>query len=192
MAWIRVAGMDPALRNWGIALGRLETVTGEFRAESLLCLHTEKASGKQVRVNSDDINASEHLFRESYAAVRDCQAVFVEPPVNSQNASGMKSYGVCCGVLGAIRACHVPLIEVTYTEVKLAGAGDKNASKKAQIDWATQLYPQLNWPTHKKHGQVLITESEAEHLADALAAIHAGVRTNQFRSLLTMLNPILR
>jgi len=90
----------------------------------------------------------------------------------------MASYGICVGVLGALRASGIPFFEVTPREVKMASVGSKVATKEAMINWARQTHPEAGWPK---------AAAKAEHMADATAAIHAGLRTNEFKQLIQFL-----
>ncbi len=101
-------------------------------------------------------------------------------------ARAMASYGICAGILGALRTQGVPLYELTPTEVKLAAGQKKDASKKQMIAWATQLHPEAKWPTYKSNGKVVLSEAKAEHQADAVAAIYAGIASNSFQQLLSL------
>ena len=179
---IQVAGFDPSFTNWGIAEGQLDLDTGYLENVRLEIVFTEKGKAKQVRTNSDDLQRCEELARKALEVGRRCKAIFVEVPVGSQNASGMKAYGVVCGILGTLRAEGIQIIEVTPTEVKKTFTGNKNATKEQMIAQAVQLYPDTNFPMHR--GQIA---SKAEHVADALAAIHAGVSTPIFQNLLRIL-----
>ena len=179
---IPVAGFDPSFTNWGIAEGQLDLDTGYLENVRLGIVSTEKGRAKQVRTNSDDLQRCEELARKALEVGRRCKAIFVEVPVGSQNASGMKAYGVVCGILGTLRAEGIQIIEVTPTEVKKTFTGNKNATKEQMIAQAVQLYPDANFPMHR--GQIA---SKAEHVADALAAIHAGVSTPIFQNLLRIL-----
>ena len=179
---IQVAGFDPSFTNWGIAEGQLDLDTGYLENVRLEIVSTEKGKAKQVRTNSDDLQRCEELARKALEVGRRCKAIFVEVPVGSQNASGMKAYGVVCGILGTLRAEGIQIIEVTPTEVKKTFTGNKNATKEQMIAQAVQLYPDANFPLHR--GQIA---SKAEHVADALAAIHAGVSTPIFQNLLRIL-----
>lgn len=179
---IPVAGFDPSFTNWGIAEGQLDLDTGYLENVRLEIVSTVKGKAKQVRTNSDDLQRCEELARKALEVGRRCKAIFVEVPVGSQNASGMKAYGVVCGILGTLRAEGIQIIEVTPTEVKKTFTGNKNATKEQMIAQAVQLYPDANFPMHR--GQIA---SKAEHVADALAAIHAGVSTPIFQNLLRIL-----
>jgi hypothetical protein len=87
----------------------------------------------------------------------------------------MASYGVCIGVLGSIQALGIPIIEVTATEVKKIFTGNPNATKAEMIAQALLDYPDANFPRSK--GRVV---AKTEHVADAIATIHAGIQTPAF------------
>jgi Holliday junction resolvasome RuvABC endonuclease subunit len=143
--------------------------------------------GKQVRQNSLDLETALQLYKGAAAASEGAHAVFVEVPVGSQSARAMASYGVCVGVLGALRADGSPFFEVTPSEVKMASVGNKTATKSQMISWAMAKHPEANWPTYKKNGQTVVSEAQAEHMADAVASIYAGVNSNAFQQLLAMM-----
>ena len=121
------------------------------------------------------------------AAAQGAQAIFVEVPHGSQSARAMASYGVCIGVLGALRAMGIPFFEVNATEVKMAAVGNKTATKDEMIAWARLVHPEAPWPTYTQKGVEYVSEAKAEHMADATAAIYAGVRTPAFQQLLPIL-----
>jgi Holliday junction resolvasome RuvABC endonuclease subunit len=183
---IQVVGQDPSLRNWGIAIGTYELETGTIQIKRLALTNPSLPTGKQVRQNSADLESAFQLYRGALAAAEGAHAVFVEVPVGSQSARAMASYGICVGVLGALRARGTPFFEVTPTEVKLAGFGKKTATKTEMIQWAMSKHPDAGWPTYKEHGQELVSEAKAEHMADAVAAIHAGVASNAFQQMLAV------
>jgi len=184
---IKVVGQDPSLRNWGLAIATYDLGTKLIHVDKLIVTQPVISKGKQVRQNSLDLEASHQLFKGAMAAAEGAQAVFVEVPVGSQSARAMASYGVCVGVLGALRASGIPFFEVTPTEVKLAGPGKKTASKQDMISWAMARHPEANWPTYMQYGQVEVSEAKAEHLADAVAAIYAGLSSNPFQQMLPFL-----
>lgn len=184
---IKVVGQDPSLRSWGLAQGTYCLETGEIQIDQLKVIKPVLPTGKQVRQNSLDLESSMQLYAGAAAFSKDAQATFVEVPVGSQSARAMASYALCVGVLGSMRANGIQFQEVTATEVKLAGYGHKNATKGQMIEWARSKHPNAGWPTYMEHGQVKISESIAEHMADAVAAIYAGVRGNQFQQLLSLL-----
>lgn len=185
---IKVVGFDPSLRNWGIAKGVFYPYdTKQLVIKQLDVIQPVLSKGKQVRQNSLDLESALQLAKGAMAAAEGAQAIFVEVPVGSQSARAMASYGVCVGVLGALRATGIPFFEVTPTEVKMASYGKQTASKKEMIEWALLQHPEGNWPTYKEHGKEVISEAKAEHQADAIAAIYAGVASNQFQQFIPLL-----
>lgn len=175
---IRLVGMDPSLRNWGVAIADYEPVTQLMHLREVGTLCPILSTGKQVRQNSLDIESAYQLYQGAVKACQGAHAIFVECPVGSKSARAMASYGLCAGVLGALRANHLPFFEVTATEVKLAGAGTKTASKDDMIQWAKDKHPNAPW-AHSL--------AKAEHQADALAVIYAGLASNPFRQMLPFL-----
>lgn len=178
---IPVVGMDPSLTNWGIAKGLLDLEDGCLEVLDLQVIETEVGKNKQVRVNSTDLGRAELLAKSAMEAAQWSKVVFAEVPVGSQSANAMKAYGVCVGILGAIRASGVQIIEVTALEVKLHLSGKKHATKEQMIKAAVALYPNANFP---KQGERVT--NKAEHVADALGAIHAGVHTPVFQNLMRL------
>ena len=181
---IKVVGFDPSLRNWGVVQALLTLgENGSLVLQSVDVINPELPKGKQVRQNSIDLEAAKQLCEGALLAAKGAKAIFVEVPVGSQSARAMASYGICVGILGALRATGIPFFEVTPTEVKLAGAGRKTATKQEMIQWVMDLHPEVDWPTYKQNGKTLVTESKAEHMADATAAIYAGLATNTFQKM---------
>jgi Holliday junction resolvasome RuvABC endonuclease subunit len=184
---LNVVGQDPSLRHWGIAQGVYDTVTRILTIQNVSVTEPVLVKTKQVRQNSLDLEAAKQLCEGALAAAKTAQVTFVEVPVGSQTARAMASYGICVGVLGALRATGIPIFEVSPTEVKQAGAGKATASKSEMIDWAIAKHPEANWPRYKQKGDVLVCNAKAEHQADAIAAIYAGLASNSFKQLLPLL-----
>lgn len=186
--FINVLGFDPSLRNWGIAKGKLLlSSTGkpeQIVIDNISVTQPILPTSKQMRVNSKDLDSANQLYKAATEALKEAQAIFVEVPVGSKSARAMAAYGICVGVLGAIRASGIPFFEVTPTEVKLASVGSKTASKSDMINWAVKQHPEAGWPMNK--GSVVA--GKAEHMADAIAAIHAGIKTQPFQQILPFLN----
>lgn len=183
---LNVIGFDPSMRNWGIAKATYSLRDGTVTVSTLNVVQPIRPRGKQIRKNSSDLEVANQLSRNVFEAVQGADAVFVEIPVGSQSARSMASYGICIGILGALRASGIPFYELTPTEVKLAATGDKNATKEQMIEWAVSAYPNANWPTHTRQGVTQVTASQAEHLADAIATIHAGVQSTNFQQLIAL------
>lgn len=176
MSTIKVVGLDPSFRNFGMAKGELNLTDGTFSLTEIALSETAPSAKKKVvRQNSVDLKDARIQHDALMAFVADAQLVFVEIPVGSQSANGMKSYGICVGILSALKK---PLIQVTPTEVKMV-TGNKTASKAQMIKWATETYPEANWLTKTQKGKTSFIDKN-EHIADSIAAIHAGCLTDEF------------
>lgn len=180
---IPIVGMDPSFRNWGLASAELDLESGILTTPVLSVIKTgDEPKGKQVRQNSYDLEAAEYLAKNVYPIAENAKAIFVEVPHGSQSAASMKGYGVCIGILGSLRSRGIPIIEVTEAESKKVFTGKRTATKDEMIAKAMELYPDANWPYH--HGSLSATK--AEHMADAISAIHAGVLTQLFQSIMRL------
>lgn len=178
MPSIKVVGIDPSLRNVGIAHGEvdLDTFKIDISRVSLSC--TEKSKKKGLRVSSDDFDRARAHYGNILMGCTGKSFAMVEMPIGSQSASGMKSYGVSIGLVACL---PIPVTQVTPEDVKLASIGSKTASKQDVIDWAHGLYPNAEgWLTKKVKGVISLTAAN-EHIADAIAAIHAGVKSDEFQ-----------
>lgn len=180
---IRVLGVDPALRNFGFAVATVDIETDQIvNVEYLELSKSEDDAGKKVRRNSDDLRRA-RIHADALRRLSDPKEIsiaFIEVPVGSQSARAMASYGICIGVL---TNCRCGVIEVTPTEVKVAATGSKTATKEEMIDWAYEKHRDAHgWLTRKQNGQYVL-KKENEHLADAIGAINAGLKTSQWQQL---------
>jgi Holliday junction resolvasome RuvABC endonuclease subunit len=178
---IPVVGFDPSMRGWGIAKGMLDLTTGILEIIKLEVIITKKVTSKQVRTNSLDLATAKILADAAREYGHWARVVFAEVPVGSQSAAGMKAYGMCVGILGMLQSEGVQIIEVTASEVKKALSDNENATKTEMVAAAMSLYPEANFPNER--GRIL---KRAEHVADAIGAIHAGVRTPLFQAILKL------
>ena len=131
--------------------------------------------------------SSWELADKAIKAIQDVDVIFAEVPIGSQSSRAMASYGVCIGVLGALKALNYPVIQVTPNEVKVRTTGSKTASKEEMINWVLTQHPHINFPTKKYKGTDQIIYSKAEHMADAVASIYAGLDTPEFKSYLNQI-----
>lgn len=177
--------MDPSFTNWGTAEGNLCLVSGMLTDVKTELQSTKKGTDKQVRTNSDDLRRTEDLASHAFKVGERVRVVFSECPVGSQSASAMKSVGVAHGIVGALRAKGIIVIEVQAKAVKKALAGSPSATKADMIAAAMDLYPDAGWTFHK--GQ---PTNNCEHRADAIGAIHAGVLTPEFQQLMTLIQKV--
>lgn len=177
MSKITIMGFDPSFRNFGMAKGIFDLETGELENLQLALSESQASANKKaVRVNSDDLERARKQYNALSQFIEGVDLMCVEIPVGSQSARAMASYGISIGIISTLQ---VPMIQVTPTEVKMV-TGHKNATKAQMIDWAYAQFPQANWLTSKSKGQTKLI-GKNEHMADALAAIYAGVNTEQFR-----------
>lgn len=181
---LRLVGQDPSLRNWGLSTGTYDTTTRLLTIDHVDVVRPVLSTNKRVRQNSLDLESAKQLCQGALEAVKGAHAVFVEVPVGSQSARAMASYGICVGIMGALRAQGTPFFEVSPAEVKMASVGYKTATKQEMIDWAVGKHPEANWPKVKKNGALCVSASQAEHAADATAAIYAGLSCDSFQQML--------
>lgn len=178
MAILKVCGFDPSSRNWGIAAGVLDTVTGLVTIKSLRVTQPILPEGKQTRQNSSDL-AVAHQLNEGVLPFLKANLIFAEIPQGSQSARASLCSGICIGVLGSLRS-STTFFEVTPDEVKRFTVGKKTATKKEMIAWAVAKHPEAPWP-RKSNGEVKV--GDAEHMADAVAAIYAGLQSQPYKQL---------
>jgi hypothetical protein len=182
---IPVLGMDPSLRHWGLSEAVLDLSEGILSTPVGSIIEPTDLTGKNIRVNTNDQWLAEQLAIPVLEACRRAKCIFVEVPVGSQSARAMASYGVCVGILGAVRALGIPYIQVSPTENKRVFAGKPAATKKEMISALIETYPNMILPKGQKKGSI---GDKAEHIADATASIHSGVLTSEFQTLLRIFN----
>lgn len=178
---LKIVAFDPSLSNWGCAhaLLDLENMTFVITELTMICTEPEKDKKlrKTVRKNSEDLDRTRILHRGIINHTKDAWIAIAEMPVGSQSSRAMFSYGACIGILAA---CPIPLIQVTPSETKMAGAGTKTATKEEMIEWALSKYPDAPWPMKMVKGVSTPISSRCEHLADAVATLEAGIATDEF------------
>ncbi len=198
---ILVAGLDPAFSNIGMSLAMVDITNPNQPQVEILDLHLIHTAGvkkvkhikgapksriSKVRKNTDDLRRARegrHGIRLKliewelkYGPIR---AVLAEIPFGSQSARASWALGIAIGVIASI---DHPLIELTPRQVKTA-SGDKDHDKADIIAWAMDLHPGAPWVMRKLHGVQVQVAGDNEHLADSVAAIHAGVITMEFKLL---------
>lgn len=182
MPEITVCGFDPSFRNWGMAKASLNMEDGYLSVPELAIVQTtepKKKDRKGRKQNTLDIEAA-HVLHDGFNKF--CEGVdvlFIEVPHGSQSASAMKGYGVCIGLIGSVIYKDIPIIQVSEAQSKIALTGIRTATKEDMIAAAMADFPTANWPMHGKK----LNASKAEHMADAYAAIVAGVQTPAFQKL---------
>lgn len=185
MAKILIAGLDGSFANFGIARMTFDLETDELAVDGLILTQTEKTKHKQVRSSSDVFRRAQEIHAGSLPAVKDCAVCFAEIPFGGQSYDAVLGFGVTIGVYAALSA-SCPLIEVSPSETKKSTVGTRTASKQEMIEWAFQTYPNAPWLTTKRKG-VMVPTLKNEHLADACAVVHAGIKTPAFQQVRAIL-----
>ena len=175
---LKIVGLDPSLRNWGIAIGSASLVSGELIINELKTVTTQtKPKGNSGKTSTWDIETAKILHTEVADAISDADIICVEVPYGSQDVKAAVGRGICLGVLGSLFDDR--FILVTPQSVKKI-VGAKDASKKECVKWASTRHPEAPWPMWQ--GKVSV--GKAEHSADALIAIYAAAQTKEFQSII--------
>lgn len=183
MSILQIIGIDPSMSNLGFAHGTLDLSNLDWSVSSVELTQTVKGTDKTVRKSSDDFDRSRLLYEALKAAEAGKAIAFVEMPIGSQSAAAMKSYGMCIQLIASL---DIPVIQVSPNEVKKFATGDRMATKEEMIAWAYEKFPNINW---LKRGEKLIAKNE--HLADAIGAINAGLKSDDFKALIVMLRKMM-
>jgi hypothetical protein len=185
---IKIAGLDMTMSNLGAARFLYDIDTGAVTLDDAFLITTERNDRKLVRANSDDLRRSQEIKAGVDRISAGCAFICAEVPSGSQSAGAAKSFGVALGILASLPS--EKLIQVMPTETKLASVGGKTAKKPEIIAWAAASYPQAPWLTYEKrtknHAAGDLHEDN-EHMADACAVIHAGLRTDEFKRAISIL-----
>lgn len=212
---IRAIAIDLAMANMGLARVEIEARSRAYgvygvniRCLDLRLVTTERENKKEVRKSSDNYRRARELYSAMNEYVRDAQYAFVEiPHGGGQSAAAVASLSLAVGVLASL---PIPVIEVSPTEVKEIVSGrrtGKQPSKAEMIAWAVKRFPNAPWLRYErdgkagKDGKVSKTtgsvskavswkagdlRNDNEHLADAIIAVEAGVRTPEFQRILAL------
>jgi Holliday junction resolvasome RuvABC endonuclease subunit len=173
---IKVISIDPSMSNTGIVWATVDLVTDEVEIVSTVLVSTEKGKSKGVRASSDTVKRCRELTAAIAQALEfNPQVCFAETPSGSQSSDGMKSYGISCTLIALLEP---EAVQVTPDEVKKASVGTKTATKEQMREWAYEKHPDAGWIEFRGK-----RTNANEHVADAIAAIYAGIRTADFQRL---------
>lgn len=180
-----VMGFDPSMRNWGLAVANLDMDELEFEVTHIdvITNKLDKSKKKQVRKSSQNFDRAKRLHKSVLAEIEEHKpkALFVEMPHGSQNASSQLSYAMCITVIGAIaNQTGLPVFQLSEAENKKAMGLKGAITKQDMIDAVREVHPDAPWAKHKRNGEMVYTEGFNEHAADAIAAIRAGLETEEF------------
>lgn len=194
---LKMISIDAAFANMGLARVTVDTVSGKVECLDLKLVSTERDHHKQVRKSSSDLERAKLLHKALQDWVQDAAFAFAEVPSGSQSAVAARGLGVAVGILAS---CPIPLIEVSPMEVKIAVTGDRKiqASKADMMAWAEKRWPKAPWIRHTRNSpskgksagkwKIGDLQNDNEHMADAMAAVVAGVATPEFQRLLVGLS----
>ena len=179
---IRFGSIDASMRNLGLAFGTYDLGRSTYNIGQVHLLQTYPSKEKKVRKSALDYQSGRSMYIGLQNHIREFKPhiMFAEMPTGSQNASGMKSYGMVIQLLGTIA---VPVIQVSPQEVKVAAVDSKTASKDTMIKWAVKKWPNVQWLTRKVKGEIELLNKN-EHMADACGAVEAGMQTDQWNEFL--------
>jgi Holliday junction resolvasome RuvABC endonuclease subunit len=184
MKSIRIAGVDPSLRNTGLALAEVNLGTGEIAYKQVSLVQTKPADkAKMQRQNSADLVSCRELHRGVHKVIDEWQPHFItaELPTGGMDNRAVFGFGVVHMLMATMSR---PIIEVTPKEVK-AATGVPRASKAEMIAWAVKQAPDINWNKRKLKGNLVLVANN-EHMADACAVIAAAVETTQFLQVMSL------
>ena len=191
---INALGIDPSLSNLGMARCWIDLDTLEIGVDDLILVHTETDKTKTVIKTADNWRRAVELRAGMLAAAQGCSIAMVEIPLMITPSPGMPGGPAAASVanhnsgiaIGIVAGCPLPVIPVMPDEPKVQAVGSRRASKEEMIAWAVNKYPNAPWKTRMYRGKRELTKDN-EHLADAVAIVNAGIRTNAFRHAVAML-----
>lgn len=181
---IKVIGFDPSLSNWGFALCKVNVQTLKVDVMNLVLAETESEKKKGVIKQSDDLRRAKEVKTMMDTLCFDQALAISEIPFYSPTAYPQANFNAGL-VTGVLASCPIPLIQVSPQDVKMAAVGHRQAAKEEMIEWAMEKHPSAPWKMRKLKGKEIPVASN-EHLADAVAAVYAGLQTQQFQQALAM------
>lgn len=195
---IPVMGVDPSLNNWGFSYGYLymspdSTPSLEIEYGQVIQNKSKPSKVKQPK-NVIDMNRASEIYIEMLAHLKEFHPsyVFIELPYGSQSSRAMMSAGLCTGVMGSLVGGYNTRYEVVTPRVcKKVTVGTHTASKEEMIEWVVDNHPEYELPTRMLKGERVINSSQAEHIADSIAAIHAGIINKTYKSIMEELKDSL-
>ena len=173
---IKILGLDFSLSNLGCAECTYDLTIGKLEVVDLKLYTTANQAGKKVKQSEDDLRRGREMYANVQRMIQGYDVVIAERPGGSQDNRSSMASGIVLGVLASIPS----LIEVTPIDVKKAVLGRNSGSKEEMIETMVNAYPDAPWPRRKFKGEMRVM-NQAEHMADSIGVIHAGMLTNQFK-----------
>lgn len=188
--WIQVIGMDPSMSNWGLAKCMVEISSLKVEVRELFLIETESEAKKGVIKQSDNLRRAHELRTMMIEHCEGSSIAISEIPFCAPTAYAIANFNAGL-VTGVLASCPIPMIQVFPADVKMAAIGHRQAAKEEMIEWGLEKHPEANWKMRKFKGKDRPVAAN-EHLADALAAVYAGIRTQQFQQTLAMFRSVMR
>ena len=166
--------MTPSLRNWAITACLYDN--NGLRVIESTIIKTKDTKSKTIKQNTSDIQAATKLYTEMLKGVKWADVICIEVPHGSQSSRAMVSYGVCVALIGVIQTINPNIIQVSANDVKDVVRTNKRhkPSKLDVIEWVKTNHPEA----------ILPNTLSSEHICDAIVAIYAAMKTNQFKEYL--------
>lgn len=184
MAKITVVGVDPSKTNFGMVKADIDMDTLDITILDMAVIETASEAKKGVIKQSDDLRRAKETRAGMLKFFEGAKLAFSELPFTNPNGYASANFNAGL-VVGILAGCPTPLIQVFPADVKMAAIGHRQASKEEMIAWAMNKYPNAPWRMRKLKGN-MVPVAINEHLADACAAIEAGVLSQQFQQLQAM------
>lgn len=173
-----ILGIDPSMANTGFVI--MEYTDGVLHPPHIMRLVVTEKNPKRKLVSHDDMYRMQKIREVLNDLLGKVDIVVAEiPGSNTQSARSCWTLACCVGLLSAVEK---PLIKVTPKEVKQVVSSAKSVDKQQVIDWAHTLYPHADWLKTKRKGVMCLTQAN-EHLADAVAVVHASTDKPEFEVL---------
>ena len=183
-----VLGIDPGLAFTGFAIARVQGRSDIIQSVQAIGLVESKVNYDLGNKSNGQVTRAGWLntMLSHYITEYKVDAIACEMPYLSGRAFANFAHGL---TMGAIAALNIPMLLVRPQQVK-AAASRKSATKRDVILWALSRTKKdfLPWPTSRTPNTLGLefqgkqVAAYAEHLADALAAIQAGIRTKEWLS----------
>lgn len=174
MTTLKVLGLDPSLRNFGAAACNL--TEGSLEVSDTFIAKTTSGKTRQLKQSHKDIQDASYLYTSLVKAFRWADVICIEIPHGSQTSRGGIGNGICYGVIASLLNINDNVIYVSANDVKNVVRLNKEhkPTKQDIIRWVRDKHPEAPLPN----------TLSAEHICDAIVAIHAAMKTKQFKEYL--------
>ena len=171
---LKIVSFDPSLRNWGQAAATYSD--GVLKIIETNIIKTSNTKSKSVKQNASDILSASVLYTGLLKSVRWADVICIEVPHGSQSSRAMVSYGICVALIGVISTINPNIVQVSANDVKAIVQTDRShkPSKQDVISWVKAHHPEAKLPN----------SLSAEHICDAIVAIHAAMPKPEFKNYL--------